>query len=102
MTIPTELALAESERLVPALREQNIAVRRGVINRIVSAEADGAYAARLAKGQQRMLAELDELAGRCDVRVTQVPYFDAEVRAVYGLRAMGTPLFDKAWAQGGE
>ena len=43
--------------------------------------------------QQQSLGELDDLAARSDAAITRVPYLDAEVRAVYGLRALGAALF---------
>lgn len=94
VTIPTALALAESERLLQALREEGIACRRGVLNRLIAEDADSAYVEQLTKGQQVCLTELDDLATRADVSLTKVPYFDVEVRAVYGLRALGSALFD--------
>jgi len=100
VTIPTALAIAESERLLLALREQGIACRRGILNRVISVDADDAYAEQLGKGQQVCLGELEELATRADVSITKVPYFDAEVRAVYGLRALGNALFDPPTREG--
>ena len=54
-----------------------------------------------AGGKQRLdhlgvpvLGELSDLAKRSDVSVTRVPFFDTEVRSVYGLRAMSAALFD--------
>ena len=93
VSIPTYLSLTESERLQAALGEQGIAVRRGVLNRLIPADGEAAYVEQLAKGQRVCLDELRELAERADVSVTEVGYFDVEVRAVYGLRAMGAALF---------
>ena len=94
VSIPTGLAIAESERLLLALRDEGIAVNNCVLNRLVTDDAADGYLGRLAKGQQGCVAELEELAQRCDVAVTPVPYFDVEVRSAYGLRAMGSSLFD--------
>lgn len=94
VAIPTALALSEAERLLLALREQNIAVRRGVLNRLIAPSDADAYLAQMGKGQQVHLAKLRDLAGRADVSVTEVPFFDTEPRAVYGLRALGAALFD--------
>ena len=93
VSIPTALSLAESERLQSALGEQGIAVRRGVINRLIPPESEDTYVSQLAKGQAVCLDELRQLADRSLVSVTEVPYFDVEVRAVYGLRALGAALF---------
>ena len=94
VSIPTALSINESERLLAALKERKIAARRGVLNRLVSADAEEAYLARMAKGQGVCLGELTDLAARSDVSVTRVPFFDTEVRSVYGLRAMSAALFD--------
>ena len=94
VTIPTALALTESERLLLALRDEGIAVRSAIVNRLINEDAADSYLEQLAKGQQGCLGELNELAARCDVDVTPVPYFDVEVRSAYGLRAMGAALFD--------
>lgn len=88
------LSLTESERLLAELRQQSIAVRRGVLNRLIGADQQETYVAQIAKGQRVCLDELRSLAQRADVTITEVPYFDVEVRAVYGLRAMGAALCD--------
>ena len=44
VTIPTEVAAAETRRLLAALEEENIAVRRVIINQIIptpSADSNG-------------------------------------------------------------
>lgn len=94
VSIPTYLSLTEAERLQKALGEQGIAVRRGVLNRLITADGEGDYVTQLAKGQAVCLGELRSLATRADVSVTEVPFFDVEVRATYGLRALGSALFD--------
>lgn len=94
VSIPTYLSLTESERLLAELRQQSIAVRRGVLNRLIGADQQETYVAQIAKGQRVCLDELRSLAQRADVTITEVPYFDVEVRAVYGLRAMGAALCD--------
>ena len=70
-----------------------IAVQRGVLNRLIPPDAEEAYVTQLAKGQATCLGELRELADRSLVDVTEVPFFDVEVRNVYGLRALGAALF---------
>ena len=93
VTIPTALAMVESERLAEALSEEGVMCERGVVNRLISEGAEAAYLDRLSKGQQVCLGEMEDLASRCDVHLTEVPLFDTELRAVYGLRAMGSVLF---------
>ena len=74
-------------------------MRRGVLNRLIPPESEESYVGQLAKGQQVCLDELRQLADRSLISVTEVPYFDVEVRAVYGLRALGAALFSAAEAE---
>lgn len=94
VSIPTYLSLAESERLKAALEEQGISVRKGVLNRLIPADIEANYIETLAKGQGKCLDELRQLSSVADLSITEVPFFDVEVRAACGLRAMGSALFD--------
>jgi len=96
VSIPTALSLTESERLQAALEVEGVAVRRAVLNRLIGPDKQQAFIDRLARGQSECLAELNELGRRSDVTVTPVPFFDVEVRSVYGLRALGNELFAPA------
>jgi hypothetical protein len=50
---------------------------------------------RLTKGQAEGVRQLEVLTADAGVSLTRVPFFDVEVRGVYGLRAMSTALFTK-------
>jgi arsenite-transporting ATPase len=104
VTIPTELAVAESTRLLEALKADGILTRRVIVNQVMSrptssagsADSDtlaNSYLQKLRRGQQASLRELTALVGREKVPLVQVPYFDMEVRTVYGLRAISSVLF---------
>jgi arsenite/tail-anchored protein-transporting ATPase len=92
VTIPTEMAVAETERLVEALKEQDVAIRRLVINQVIAAQASQGYWGRLRAGQQVALADVSRAATEAGVRVTQVPFFDTEMRTVYALRVLADAL----------
>ena len=99
VTIATDLATAETKRLLQSLTDENILVRRLIVNQLVSEQngaddgaASSAYLNRLRQGQKNSLSELGVLAAAADVPLLQVPYFDYEVRTVYGLRAISTVL----------
>lgn len=96
VTIPTALAVAESERLVGALRADGVAVANVIVNLVLPDSAAEPYVRRLVRGQQGCLEELREASAAKDVAVTQVPFFDVEVRGEYGLRAMGEVMFADA------
>lgn len=92
VTIPTEMALAETERLVEALKEQDVAIRRVVINQVLGEEVSQGYWARLRAGQQVALADVERAVAAGGVQVTEVPYFDTEMKTVYALRVLADVL----------
>ena len=55
-------------------------------------EAAKAYLDRLRAGQARSLQELEHIAARAGVQVSRVPYYDMELRSVYGLRMICSAL----------
>jgi len=126
VTIPTALASAESGRLLIALKDENILVRRILVNQVlpssstastattttttqstssslsvVDADADAAKTAadaflnNLRQGQGKCLSSLDQLSVSNNVPVIKVPYFDMEIRTVYGLRVISNFLLPK-------
>jgi arsenite-transporting ATPase len=115
VTIPTELATAESVRLLDALQQENILVRRLIINQVIptslsapsmnggvngESTAEGAavsaaadrYLGNLRAGQARALQDLRGLSETKGVKLVEVPYYDTEVRTVYGLRLISDLL----------
>ena len=107
VTIPTELAAAESRRLLAALDEEGVLVRRVVVNQVLPEsaagtgggagaggdEAEAAFLGRMRAVQRASLGELRREAEAARVPLLQVPYFDTEVRTVFGLRLIGRFLF---------
>eukprot|EP00904_Undaria_pinnatifida_P003458 jgi/Undpi1/13112/HiC_scaffold_8.g02774.m1 len=103
VTIPTQLAIAESKRLLAALNTQGVAVRNIVVNQVVDASVGADYVSRLHKGQAACLQRLQKLAdgkgvggGAGTLDVSPVPFFDMEVAGVYPLRYMGTAAYGGA------
>ncbi len=92
VTIPTEMAVAETERLVEALKEQDVAVRRLVVNQVLAEHVKEGYWNRLRAGQQVALADVGKAAAAAGVHLTEVPYFDTEMRTVYALRVLADVL----------
>lgn len=105
VTIATEVARAETERLLLNLEGDGILVRRVIVNQLLekaqlsgaadeqskAAEAD-VYLSRLRAGQRSSLAQLEALASSGGIPLVQVPFFDNEVKTVYGLRAVSAFL----------
>ena len=99
VSIPTELAAAETKRLLMSLQEDNIAVRRVIINQVIqqkTLENPNDYLTKIRLGQKSSIVELKNLANTNSVPLVLVPYFDTEVRTVYGLRIIGNYIFHLA------
>jgi len=96
VTIPTVLAVAESERLVHALEQEKIRVSHVIANQVIASEddvSDRAYLNRIGFEQEMMTQRVNKLAKSEQLNVVKVPYFDAEVRGLDGLRILGNKLF---------
>jgi len=108
VTIPTELAVAESSRLLESLASEGILTRRIIVNQVISRPvassssmnsdmdsdmATSAYLNRLRSGQQASIASLTQIAASESISLIKIPYFDMEVRTVYGLRAISNIIF---------
>lgn len=93
VTAPTGLAMAESERLVKSLRRDSVRVKNLIINQVIPDASAGRYVERIVEGQERCVQELQK-AGE-HLGLTKVPFFDVEVRGVYGLRAMARSMFSR-------
>jgi anion-transporting ArsA/GET3 family ATPase len=98
VTIATELAAAETKRLLMSLQDDNIAVRRVIINQVIqqqTLENPNDYLTKIRQGQKSSINELENIANTNEVPLVIVPYFDTEVRTVYGLRVIGNTIFSK-------
>jgi arsenite/tail-anchored protein-transporting ATPase len=93
VTVPTGLAMAETERLVKSLKKDKVQVRNLIINQIVADDAASGFVKRIVSGQDSCLAALSAVCAEKDIAVTELPYFDVEVRGIPGLRALGAVAF---------
>lgn len=100
VTVPTELAVRESIRLLNELTfeapDMPIKVRNVVANQVLSGDVDddGGFLRRAGEGEASSLADLQGAvdASNTDAVITQVPYLDTEPRGVYGLKALAVEL----------
>lgn len=96
VTIASELAAAETKRLLVSLQEDNIAVRRVIINQVIqeqTLENPNDFLTKIRQGQKTSINELENVSNTNSVPLVLVPYFDTEVRTVYGLRVIGNAIF---------
>lgn len=96
VTAPTGLAMVESERLVKSLRKDSVLVRNLVINQVIPDASAEKFVERIVDGQARCVKELTEVGEEKGIALTKVPFFDAEVRGLYGLRAMAGSMFSRS------
>ncbi|KAJ1423223.1 anion-transporting ATPase-like domain-containing protein [Ochromonadaceae sp. CCMP2298] len=96
ITIPTELATAETQRLLGALRKEKILNRRLIVNQVLPQQDDAAaekYLDKVRAGQAAALTDLAALSTSSSAPLIKVPYYDMEVRTVYGLRVISNAIF---------
>jgi len=102
VTVPTELAVRESIRLMNDLTfeapDMPIKVRNVVANQVLSGDVDGdgGFLRRSGEGEASSLADLRAAVDASNASpvpiITQVPYLDTEPRGVYGLKALSEEL----------
>lgn len=92
VTIPTELAVVETERLVQALKEDDLAVRRVIVNQVLNEDSGQGYWDRMRAEQRKHVKDVEAVAKKEGLTVTPVPYFDTELKSVYALRVLANEL----------
>ncbi len=100
VTVPTELAVRESVRLLNDLTyeapDMPIKVRNVVVNQVLKDDGSDVttFLNRVADGQKSSIQELKTAARVLDVDVdiTEVPYLDTEPRGVFGLKVLSSEL----------
>lgn len=96
-TVPTQLAVAESKRLLAALRADGVPCKRVVVNQVVGAsDACDAFVAARVRDQERAMALLDGDAEVKKLPRATAPMLDLEVRGLPALRYFG----DIVWGKG--
>ena len=100
ITVPTELAVRESVRLVNNLTfeapDMPIKVRNIVANQVLKDDGSdvATFLNRVADSQQSSICDLRAEAGQYGVpiEITEVPYLDTEPRGVFGLRVLSEEM----------
>jgi len=94
VTIATALAVAESKRLVRALKEEGIAVCHVVVNKLVKDEDQTQHLKLMLRGQEKMFQRLEKgVASRAGLKLVKVPFFDVEIQGVYALKFMADQAY---------
>ncbi|XP_019188948.1 PREDICTED: ATPase ASNA1 homolog [Ipomoea nil] len=94
VTIPSAMAVSESSRLCKFLKKEKVAVRRLVVNQVLSPSASNCKLCDMRRKDQSRVLDLigkDPDLGR--LMLLQAPLFDAEIRGAPALKFMG----DTVW-----
>ncbi|MCH8905539.1 MAG: ArsA family ATPase [Candidatus Heimdallarchaeota archaeon] len=89
-TIPTIMSINESERLADQLRIEEIQVHNIVVNQVMPENIDCKFCSVRAKGQKENLDYIKKLFS--NYHITEVEYFDTEIRGLDSLKMMATHL----------
>lgn len=100
VTIPTELAVRESVRLLNDLTFESpdfpIKVRNIVVNQVLKDDGSDVniFLSHVSDGQAGSLSNLEQALAKMDgaPRITKVRYLDTEPRGVFGLKILGDEL----------
>lgn len=92
VTIPTIMAANESSRLAEQLKIEGINVNEVIINQIMPDNIECKYCHVRAKNQDDNLKFLKILFDKYNI--TEIPFFDKEVRGVDALTSMGKTIFN--------
>mmetsp|Transcript_4879 Transcript_4879/g.13611 ORF Transcript_4879/g.13611 Transcript_4879/m.13611 type:complete len:760 (+) Transcript_4879:198-2477(+) len=96
-TIPTQLAISESSRLLQALRAANIPCKRIIVNQCITDTTAGTYLKMKALDQKRALNVLRDDPALAGLHRIEAPYLDLEVKGVPALQYFGRMVWgDKA------
>ena len=92
VTIPTIMAANESSRLAEQLKVEGINVNEVIINQIMPDNIECKYCHVRAKNQNDNLKFMKILFDKYNI--TEIPFFDKEVRGVDALTSMGKTIFN--------
>ncbi|WIA21141.1 hypothetical protein OEZ85_005452 [Tetradesmus obliquus] len=105
-TIPTQLGINESKRLLGTLREEGIPCKRIIVNQVITPSTGEAFLKLRLKDQAAALKLLDDDPALKDLTHVRAPLVDVEVRGLPALQYFGNvvwkdDVFDKINAGAG-
>ncbi len=92
VTIPTLMALWETERLIRSLMAHDMSVNQIYVNQISPENPNCVYCSRRYENQQKALERLLFLY-QDDFEIVQIPLFEQEIQGIEALLALGDELY---------
>ncbi|GMH39761.1 hypothetical protein BSKO_07659 [Bryopsis sp. KO-2023] len=93
VTIPTVMAVSESERLTQALDTEGVPVRTIVVNQVLDPNTTDKFMENRKRDQERGLELLKEDPGLRELQLIKAPLVDLEVRGVPALQYFGAQVW---------
>ncbi|MEA2071801.1 MAG: ArsA family ATPase [Asgard group archaeon] len=93
VTIPTMMALYETERLTSTLKEYSIPVEHIIINQLIPESKDCPFCARRYEIQEKTMLTIKQYFG--DYDLVEVPMVPQEIRGLEQLKKLAKVLFSK-------
>ena len=92
VTIPTLMSVWETDRLIAALREYNIASKRIIINQLNPKNEDCSFCMKRHTQQMDLIKDFKELYAE-DFDIKTIEMFNSELRGLDMLKKLGTDIF---------
>ncbi len=91
VTIPEDMAIKETERMVKSLNQYNVKVRQMIINNVVPEQVHCPFCQARRKGQDKYIQEITDRFS--DLNITIVPLLSHEVKGIDALKSLGAEIF---------
>jgi arsenite-transporting ATPase len=93
VTIPEDMAIKETERLIKSLNQYRIKVRQMVINNVIPEHIMCLFCQARREGQDKYIREIRDKFS--DLKITILPLQPHEVKGIDALKSMGNMIFSK-------
>ena len=91
VTLPEDMAIKETERMIKRLDQYGMKVKQMVINHVVPEQVDCPFCQARREGQEKYIGQIREKFS--DLNITMLPLQPHEVKGIEALRQIGSMLF---------
>ena len=91
VTLPEDMAIKETERMIKRLDQYGMKVKQMVINHVVPEQVDCPFCQARREEQEKYIGQIREKFS--DLNITMLPLQPHEVKGIEALRQIGSMLF---------
>jgi arsenite-transporting ATPase len=91
VTIPEDMAIKETERMIKSLTQYKMKVKQLVINNVIPEQVNCRFCQARRKGQDKYIREIRDRFS--DLKITLIPLQAHEVKGIEALKNLGSMLF---------